>query len=125
MEWKTAWMFMYGTNDNRKIGCRYGAVSNQDCLKQKEEEVDCDNCPRNQKIGVGDMVLIKSIGLKGRVYILEGYPARKAWIEVYPGAQGGYLYITMVDPYDYNDTSLLTLNVYDITDLEKIEDESI
>lgn len=46
MNWKTAWMYMYGSSDDRKIGCRYNGIKDQDCLKQKEEEVDCIKCPR-------------------------------------------------------------------------------
>lgn len=118
MNWKTEHIYMYGPSNARRIGCRYGMVKDLDCLKQIEEEVNCETCPRNIK--VGSLVRIKPDKLEGVVHILEGIPTRKVWVEVFPGAQENYHYMTMYDRA-VGTVGLLALNIYDIKDLEKIK----
>lgn len=75
---------------------------------------------------VGDYVQIKSGGV-GVVCILEGVPHRKAYVDVAPGADAGYVYFRMVNPKPYehgNNIDTMPLNIYDVNNLEVItEDE--
>ena len=67
---------------------------------------------------VGDYVQIKSGGVD-LVYILEGVPYRKAYVDVSPGADAGYVYLRMYDQH-LGDKVTMPLNIYDVEDLKVI-----
>lgn len=76
--------------------------------KKTDEPVTCGNClskharefgartPMN--IEVGDLVEVKETKQRGRVRIIDGTPpthVNKVWVELSPGADGGYHYMRM------------------------------
>ncbi|MFW9872242.1 MAG: hypothetical protein ACFFG0_03995 [Candidatus Thorarchaeota archaeon] len=67
-------------------------------------------------IEIGDYVIVNKTGAYGKVIILEGCPARKAYVDLVPGADGNYIYLRMeVD----NKIETLALNCYNIKELTK------
>ena len=77
---------------------------------------------------IGDRVRVKADGSTGTVRILEGVPHRIAYVDVEPGALGGYVYMRMcVQSWTHNrgpnfNPETLALNPYDIDKLEVIDD---
>ena len=74
---------------------------------------------------IGDTVRVKADGSIGVVRIIEGAPARKAYVDIEPGANAGYVYIRMHVPMEHqyiegtpDGPDTLALNPYDIDDLE-------
>ena len=66
------------------------------------------------EICIGSKVRTKN-GFEGTVVLLEGYPYRKAYVDLESGADNGYIYLTMLVG---RDTELHALNVYDVKELE-------
>ena len=78
-------------------------------------------------IKLGDKVKIKTTGSYGIVRMLEGYPAYKAYVDVIPGADSGYVYMTVVVPAEDQyvpgtptGPEVLALNPYPIEELERV-----
>jgi len=75
---------------------------------------------------IGDTVRVKKDGSLGVVRILEGAPHRIAYVEIEPGALGGYVYIRMqVQSWTHNrgpnfNPETLALNPYTIDELEVV-----
>jgi len=67
---------------------------------------------------IGDYVEIENGGM-GIIRILEGYPPRKAYVDVFPGADEGYVYFRMYDPVEKNVVTS-ALNIYDLEDIKVI-----
>lgn len=66
---------------------------------------------------IGDDVIVKETGEQGKIIILEGIPYRRAYVEITPGASGGYTYIRMSSSSGNIET--LALNRYEINELKK------
>lgn len=74
---------------------------------------------------IGDLVRVKKTGQEGNIRILEGAPAYKAYVDMIPGAAGGYVYLTMYiaaeEQYIQGEPSgviTLALNPYELDELE-------
>ena len=66
---------------------------------------------------IGDTVKVKETGGRGVVKIIEGIPPRKVYVDLYTGADGGYVYFRMFNSFG---TKTLALNPYDINDVEAV-----
>ena len=63
---------------------------------------------------VGNRVKIRKTGSFGTIVALEGTPARKAYVDVEPGADGGYIYLRLlVDGC----IQTMALNIYSLDEL--------
>jgi hypothetical protein len=71
-------------------------------------------------IVVGSRVRVKADGSEGIVSILEGVPAYKAYVDMIPGASGGYVYITMMVPSLNPAPQTSALNIYYLDELELV-----
>ena len=76
---------------------------------------------------IGDLVRVMADGSTGTVRILEGAPPRKAYIDVIPGANSGYVYLRMSIPAEEqyikgtpSGPDTLALNPYNIDELELV-----
>jgi hypothetical protein len=65
---------------------------------------------------VGDLVKVKATGHLGTVMIMEGIPARRVYLDLYPGADNNYVYFRMIDMDGAVNT--MALNPYDVDELE-------
>jgi len=69
------------------------------------------------ELKVFDEVEIVSTGQRGKIIILIGCPPREAYLDVYPGADAGYEYMTMWDEI-HEQVEVRALNKYPIKDLK-------
>lgn len=69
---------------------------------------------------IGNTVIVKETGEKGKIVILEGIPYKKAYVELSSGAAGNYMYMRIAAKNGSTET--LTLNCYKIGELCKLED---
>ena len=79
---------------------------------------------------IGDLVRVKKTGQEGNIRILEGVPSYKAYVDMIPGADAGYVYFTMYvaaeEQYiegEPSGVSILALNPYDIDELEIVKEK--
>lgn len=63
---------------------------------------------------IGDTVKVKNTNQKGILRLLFGYPPRKALVSLFPGADSGYQYVTMLTE---NGIELEALNEFDFVDI--------
>ena len=74
---------------------------------------------------IGNLVVVKETGQVGYVRLLEGEPPRRVYVELTPGADGGYIYMRMRVSATYTDgkpgIETLTLNVYNANQVELVE----
>ncbi len=80
-----------------------------------------------KEVEIGDLVKVKADGSIGIVRILEGVPPYKAYVDMEPGANGGYVYLKLNVPAEDQyiegeptGPSILALNPYSIDELEVI-----
>jgi len=68
---------------------------------------------------IGDTVKVKKTGGRGIIKIIEGIPPRKVYVKLFIGdiIEGGYVYFRMFNSFG---TKTLTLNPYDINDIEVV-----
>ncbi len=76
---------------------------------------------------VGNTVKVKKTDSRGIIRALEGVPPRKAYVELEPGAEAGYIYLRMFasteDQYILGSPAgpqTIPLNIYNINELEVI-----
>lgn len=75
---------------------------------------------------IGNLVVVKETGQVGSIRILEGgCPPHKVYVDLTAGADAGYIYMRMYVSASYKDgkpgASTLTLNVYDVDQVELVE----
>jgi hypothetical protein len=103
-----------------KTDCHYKEAT---AAPERDAEC-CEECERvanGKRVEVGDFVRIKADGSEGTVRILEGSPARKAYVDIIPGANGGYVYMRMLAPSLFPAPVTFALNPYDLDELELVE----
>ncbi len=77
---------------------------------------------------LGNIVRVKNTNSRGIVRALEGFPPRKAYVDLEPGAESGYIYLRILvsakDRYIPGSPAgpeTMPLNIYSIDELEIIE----
>jgi len=72
-------------------------------------------------VEIGDSVKVIKTGAHGIIRALEGAPVRKAYVDVEPGADSGYIYLRVLVRYMPGRPAgpqTVPLNIYNIDDLE-------
>ncbi|KKM83500.1 hypothetical protein LCGC14_1308730 [marine sediment metagenome] len=77
---------------------------------------------------VGNIVRVKNTDSRGIIRALEGVPPRKAYVDLEPGAESGYIYLRIFvnaeDRYIPGGPAgpeTIPLNIYSVDDLEIVK----